>query len=170
MVFIKTCGFKNTAKLVWQYPAMILTPIFTFWTMGPKKTNSTNKSCCGCWSSNDMRVGVSYSYSFLNAFISISGSLLCLFITHQAYDSNIEKHQKHVSRCNLFGIANNCHFFNVGIIVISCLLMIAFIFTLVLKCKRKSMCWGVAMSNVQHFEINEWDVIEVEQEQDQAMK
>ena len=44
VVFIKTCGFKNTAKLVWQYPAMILTPIFTFWTMGPKKSNSTTKS------------------------------------------------------------------------------------------------------------------------------
>merc|ERR1712051_362479 len=39
VVFIKTCGFKNTAKLVWQYPAMILTPIFSCWTMGPKKNN-----------------------------------------------------------------------------------------------------------------------------------
>ena len=81
VVFIKTCGFKNTAKLVWQYPAMILTPIFSCWTMGPKKTNSTNKSCCGCWSSNDMRIGVSYLYTFLNFFITISGSLFCFFIT-----------------------------------------------------------------------------------------
>merc|ERR1740122_435304 len=83
VVFIKTCGFKNTAKLVWQYPAMILTPIFTFWTMGPKKTTSTTTSCFGCWSSNDMRIGVSYFYSFLNCFITISGSLFCLLITHQ---------------------------------------------------------------------------------------
>ena len=28
------------------------------------------------------------------------------------------------------------------------------------------MCCGVALSNVQHFDINEWDVIEVEQGQD----
>ena len=34
------------------------------------------------------------------------------------------------------------------------------------------MCWGVAMSNVQHFDIKEWDVIEVEQgqEEDQAIE
>ena len=50
--------------------------------------------------------------------------------------------------------------------------MIAFIFTLVLKCKRKSICWGVALSNEQHFDIKEWDVIEVQQEQeeDQAIE
>ena len=88
MVFIKTCGFKNTAKLVWQYPAMILTPIFTFWTMGPKKTASTNKSCCGCWSSNDMRIGVSFFYTFVNFFITVSGSLFCLLITYQKLLSN----------------------------------------------------------------------------------
>jgi len=44
VVFIKTCGFRNTIKLVWQYPAMILTPLFSFWTMGPKKTTSTKKN------------------------------------------------------------------------------------------------------------------------------
>ena len=157
VVFIKTCGFKNTAKLVWQYPAMILTPIFSCWTMGPKKTNSTNKSCCGCWSSNDMRIGVSYFYTFLNCLMTICGSLFCFFITHQKIDS----------RCYSFISHPSCDSFNIGIIVIPCLLMTAFIFTLVLKCKRKSICWGVALSNVQHFDINEWDVIEVEQEKEE---
>merc|ERR1719400_157867 len=126
VVFIKTCGFKNTAKLVWQYPAMILTPIFTFWTMGPKKTNSTNKSCCGCWSSNDMRIGVSYFYSFLNCFITISGSLFCLLITHQ---------NPYFFQCSFRGAW--CGNFHLALIVIPILLIIAFIFTLVLKCKRK---------------------------------
>ena len=37
--------------------------------------------------------------------------------------------------------------------------------TLFFKCKRK--CCGVALSNVQHFDIKEWDVIEVEQEKEQ---
>ena len=44
----------------------------------------------------------------------------------------------------------------------SVLLPLAFIFTLVLKCNRKSICWGVALSNEQHFDIKEWDVIEGE--------
>ena len=54
----------------------------------------------------------------------------------------------------------------------SVLLPLAFISTLVLRCKRKSICCSVALSNVQHFDINEWDVIEVEQvkEEDQAIE
>ena len=158
VVFIKTCGFKNTAKLVWQYPAMILTPIFSFWTIGPKKTSSTKKSCHGCWSSNDMRIGVSYSYSFLNCFMTICGSLFCLLITHQ---------NPYFFQCSSFGPSKGCFFFHLALIVISVLLTLAFIFTLILKCKTKSICCGVALSNVQHFDINEWDVIEVEQEKEQ---
>jgi len=146
VVFIKTCGFKNTAKLVWQYPAMILTPIFSCWTMGPKKTNSTNKSCCGCWSSNDMRIGVSFLYTFVNFFITISGSLFCLLITWQK-DIEFGGFYFAISALPLF--------------------ILCFIFTLILKCKRKSICYGVAMSNVQHFDIKEWDVIEVEKEQEE---
>ena len=151
VVFIKTCGFKNTVKLVWQYPAMILTPIFSCWTMGPKKTNSTNKSCCGCWSSNDMRIGVSYFYSFLNCFLTISGSLFCLLITYQ----------KEIQNPNSFG------YFHLAFIIVAVLLPLGLIFTLILKCKRKSICWGVALSNEQHFDIKEWDVIEVEKEKEQ---
>ena len=59
-----------------------------------------------------------------------------------------------------------------ALIVIFPLLILALMFTLILKCKRKSICRGVALSNVQHFDINEWDVIEVEQEkeEDQAIE
>ena len=160
VVFIKTCGFKNTFKLVWQYPAMILTPIFTFWTMGPKKTASTKKSCCGYWSSNDLRIGVSFFYSFLNCFMTVSGSLFCLLITHQ---------NPYFFQCSFYD-SPTCGYFHFGLIVISVLLPLALIFTLVLKCKRKSLCCGVALSNVQHFDINEWDVIEVEKEQDQEIE
>ena len=60
--------------------------------------------------------------------------------------------------------------FYVDFYFIPILFFIGLTFTLVLKCKRKSICWGVALSNVQHFDINEWDVIEVEQEQDQAIE
>ena len=156
VVFIKTCGFRNTAKLVWQYPAMILTPIFTFWTMGPKKTVSTTTSCCGYGSSNDMRIGVSYLYTFLNCFLTIGGSLFCLLITHQ---------NPYFFQCSFLD-SSICGNFHIPLIVISVLLPLSFIFTLVLKCKRKSMFWGVALSNVQHFDINKWNVIEVEQEQE----
>ena len=145
VVFIKTCGFKNTAKLVWQYPAMILTPIFTFWTMGPKKTNSTKTSCFGCWSSNDMRIGVSFFYTFVNFFITISGSLFCLLITYQ-------KEIQHPS--------GNFDEIYGALIIVPFLLLLALIFTIILKCK--SICCGVALSNEQHFDIKEWDVIEGE--------
>merc|ERR1719491_1114256 len=124
--------------------------------MGPKKTNSTKKSCCGCWSSNDMRIGVSYFYSFLNCFMTICGSFFCLFITHQ----------KKI-------LLASAYLTLVGNTIANCwslLLIFAIIFTLVLKCTRKSQCCGVALSNVQHFDINEWDVIEGEQEQHLEMR
>ena len=93
-----------------------------------------------------MRIGVSFSYSFLNCFITIIGSLFCLLITHQK------------------DIAPGGIYFAYFVLP---LLILSFIFTLVLKCKRKSICWGVALSNEQHFDIKEWDVIEVEKEQEQ---
>ena len=52
----------------------------------------------------------------------------------------------------------------------SVLLPLAFISTLVLRFKKKSICCSVALSNVQHFDINEWDVIEVEKEQEQEQE
>ena len=62
--------------------------------------------------------------------------------------------------------------FLIGCIVIPILLFLGLVFTIILRCTRKAKCWGVALSNVQHFDINEWDVIEVEQEQeeDQAIE
>jgi ABC-type sugar transport system permease subunit len=96
-----------------------------------------------------MRIGVSYVYTFLNAFITIIGSLFCLLITHQ----------KEIATGGITFAA-----------IMLPLLILSFIFTLVLKCKRKSICSGVAMTNVQHFDIKEWDVIEVEQEEDQEIE
>ena len=54
-----------------------------------------------------------------------------------------------------------------ALIIVFVLMLLSLIFTLILKCKRKSICWDVAMSNERHFDINEWDVIEVEKEQEQ---
>ena len=106
-----------------------------------------------------MRIGVSYFYSFLNCFITISGSLFCLLIAHQNQCSFLR-----------YPRGTNCDDLHLPLLIVSILLPLAFIFTLILKCKRKSFCCGVALSNVQHFDINEWDVIEVEQEQDQAIE
>ena len=136
-VFIKTCGFKNTAKLIWQYPAMILTPIFSFWTIGPKKTRSTTKSGCGCYTSNDMRIGVSFFYTFINIFITIIGNYLFRLITTQ----------------KLMG----------DVIVISIFYIFALVYTSMLTCikksKGKSILCGVPLLKMQYFDINEWDVI-----------
>ena len=155
IVFIKTCGFANTSKLIWQYPAMVLTPIFTFWTMGPKKTASTITSCSGSWTSNDMRIGVSFFYTLFNALITITGSLFCFLVNH--------RHPNFFSKCSSFVNTYShwrCQNFLIGCIVIPILLFVAFIFTLILKCTRKSHFCGVPISNVQNFDINEWDVKE----------
>ena len=64
---VKGYGWKNAGRLIWKYPAMILIPIFSFWTMGPPKTSN---SCCGHCSRSDT-IEVSYFYTFLNAIITI---------------------------------------------------------------------------------------------------
>ena len=79
--------------------------------------------------------------------------MFCFFIIHQNHGLLSSKN------------------FEAGIIVLTILLPLTLIFILVLRCKRKSMCCGVALSNVQHFDINEWDVIEEqEKEQDQEIE
>ena len=151
-VFIKTCGFKNTAKLIWQYPAMLLTPIFSFWTMGPKKTESTTKSCFGCYTSNDMRIGVSFFYTFINIFITIIGNFV---------------YQSISTKDEMLG----------DVITISIFYIFAMIYILILTCTKKSkgktICCGVPFLQVQHFDINEWDVKDgklwVEHDQDFEM-
>ena len=90
--------------------------------------------------------------------MTISGSLFCLLVSNQ----------KHFPICSSYYQDDwFCRNFFHGCISIPILLFLGLVFTLVLKCKRKSMCWGVALSNVQHFDINEWDVIEVEKEKEQ---
>ena len=102
-----------------------------------------------------MRIGVSFFYTFVNFIITICGSLFFLLITYQ---DQIQRPFRYFNE------------FYSGLITIFVGLPLALMFTLILKCKRKSICCGVALSNVQHFDINEWDVIEVEQEQDQAIE
>ena len=98
-----------------------------------------------------MRIGVSFFYTIVNFFITISGSLFCLLITWQK-DIEFGGFYFAISALPLF--------------------ILSFILTLTLKWESKSFCWGVALSNEQHFDINEWDVIEVEQEkeEDQAIE
>ena len=79
--------------------------------------------------------------------MTICGSLFCLLITYQ-------KDIQHPH-----GYFDNFHF---AIIIVSVLLPLALMFTLILKCTTKSICCGVVLSNVQHFDINKWDVIEGE--------
>lgn len=198
VVLIKTCGFKYTAKLIWQYPPTILTPIFSFWTFGPVKTSSTSKSCCGCspdclflccvpikfrtsfrpnihnlvaseiqdlatlcgcCSSNDMKIGVSFFYTFLNVFITIIGSLFCYLFSF--------RNPFYFSKCSNFSFY--CDYFTQAAIVIPTSLVLGFVFTLTLKCTSKLKCCGIPVTNVQNFDIFELDVQEKNQEMTEVL-
>ena len=62
-------GLKRGLKLSYRYPAILLTPLFSFWTFG-----SAEKSCCGCpWNGKSKKIQVSFTLSYINMLISLPG-------------------------------------------------------------------------------------------------
>ena len=74
-------GFKRTVKTVLQFPALILTPAFSYWTFGPVNTFSASTWCCG----GSQRLGVSFLHTWINFAITLLGQL-CYAITIESRD------------------------------------------------------------------------------------
>ena len=70
-------GFRKALKTATQYPAMIMTPAFSYWVFGPIESSLKSTFCC----SRTSRLGVSFLHSWINAGVTILGqiifSLLC---------------------------------------------------------------------------------------------
>ena len=69
-------GFRKALKTATQYPAMIMTPAFSYWVFGPIESSLKSTFCC----SRTSRLGVSFLHSWINAGVTILGQLLCSFL------------------------------------------------------------------------------------------
>ena len=72
-----TVGLKNAYKVFVKYPAIVLTPTFSVWTIGP--INNSMNSRCECFG-GIKSLKVSYFYTWVNIFITSAGSIAFIFL------------------------------------------------------------------------------------------
>ena len=67
-------GFKKTFKIIINYPAMIITPMFSYWTFGPIKQDlqsTSKKKCCNNFVTKSQFIGISFWHTWINTILSI---------------------------------------------------------------------------------------------------
>ena len=69
-------GFKNAYKVFVKYPAIVLTPTFSVWTIGPIGNSMISR----CGYSGIKSIRVSYFHTWVNIFITCSGSIAFIFL------------------------------------------------------------------------------------------
>ena len=72
-------GFRKTLKTVINFPAIILTPAFSYWVFGPVETLSCPTWCRG----GNSRLGLSFFHSWMNFTITVLGQLVFTILTFQ---------------------------------------------------------------------------------------
>ena len=116
-VLIMSIGLKGTLKTIIKFPPIILTPIFSIWTIGPVMST---KSVCGssCCNSHQ-KLGVSFCLTLINLLLTFTSGFVYVtwFVWHN------------------FG---NFGDFLLTYLVMSCpFLAIAMIFLILLQCLDK---------------------------------
>merc|ERR1712107_115256 len=73
VILFSNIGPKNSFKIILQYPAIVLTPVFSYWTFGDPKS---------CWRRNpDNKLKVSFRMTWGNVVMTVFGNL-GLFLVH----------------------------------------------------------------------------------------
>ena len=65
LVLLSNIGPKRTLRLMFQFPALFLTPVFSFWTFGDKK------GCCFCKDQTIRKIQLSFTLSWINFSLSV---------------------------------------------------------------------------------------------------
>ena len=67
-------GLKGTVKTIIKFPPIILTPIFSIWTIGPI---ASTKSLCGSSCCNSpQKLGVSICLTWINLFLTLASGFI----------------------------------------------------------------------------------------------
>ena len=65
-------GFQKTLKTVGNFPAIVLTPAFSYWVFGPVEVFSCPTWCGG----GNSRLGVSFLHTWINVGLTVLGQLI----------------------------------------------------------------------------------------------
>ena len=79
MTIISAVGLKRGFSVVMKFPALVLTPMFSFWTVGP---SGTSTACCGRFNCHNNELKVSFRQTWVNVLISTIGcvSYVAIFL------------------------------------------------------------------------------------------
>ena len=80
-------GFKETIKTIIQFPALILTPMFSYWVFGPIESKSCSNLCCR----ENSRLGLSFLYTWINAGLTIVGQIIFTYLFYDILDNDLCK-------------------------------------------------------------------------------
>ena len=69
-VLIFSFGLKGTLKIIYKFPPMILTPMFSIWTIGP--VMSTKSICGGSCCNDHQKLGVSICLTWINLLLTLA--------------------------------------------------------------------------------------------------
>ena len=91
-------GFKETITVIWQFPAIILTPAFSFWVIGPigklkcipkrSYTVETSTERETCWGKSK-KIGISYLHTWINIGLTLSGEFWLVYLWHSGSSEDI---------------------------------------------------------------------------------
>ena len=71
---IMSCGLTGTMKIIVKFPPIILTSIFSIWTIGP--VMSTKSICSGSCNNGHQKLGVSNCFTWINLLITLASGLV----------------------------------------------------------------------------------------------
>ena len=81
MTLCTSIGLRRSLKTIVHFPTIMLTPIFSFWVIGPKGPYSFKTWCCG----GSKEIEVSFLHSWMNFFLTIFGHLIYILVRENPF-------------------------------------------------------------------------------------
>ena len=109
MTLCLSLGIKKATTTVIAHPALMLTPVFSFWTFGPP----TSGGCCA-YKKAEQRIHLSFRLTWINYILTLSGSFgvvaideIFLKVNQLGWDSDLANISFFIT-LPLFAIATIC--------------------------------------------------------------
>ena len=77
MTLSLSLGIKKAATTVIAHPALVLTPVFSFWTFGPR----TSGRCCA-YKIAEPKICLSFRLTWINSILTFCGTFVVVAITY----------------------------------------------------------------------------------------
>ena len=121
MTLCLSLGIKKATTTVIAHPALVLTPVFSFWTFGPP----TSGGCCA-YKKAEQRMNLSFRLTWINSLLTLCGTVGVVAI-HETFISTYHPWDPYMD-----GWDSLFHFFLIGTLPLFalaaiCLLLIQFL-------------------------------------------